>query len=72
MFRWSQGEKLALLKLIQWKLQKGKTAEQIAEELEEPLENISQICAAIEEHGLGRENKLWFFLPIKFEFISWI
>ena len=47
-----QGEKLTLLKLIQRKLQKGKTAEQIAEELEEPLENIMQVCAAIEEHGL--------------------
>ena len=50
-----QGEKLNLLKLIQRKLQKGKTAEQVAEELEEPLENIMQICAAIEEHGLDTD-----------------
>ena len=50
-----QGEKLNLLKLIQRKLQKGKTVEQIAEELEEPLENIMQICAAIEEYGLDTD-----------------
>ena len=47
-----QGEKFTLLKQIQRKLQKGKTGEQIAEELEEPLENIMQICAAMEECGL--------------------
>lgn len=50
-----QGEKLTLLKLIQRKLQKGKPVEQIAEELEEPLENIMQICATIEEHGLDAD-----------------
>lgn len=50
-----QGEKLKLLKLIQRKLQKGKTVEQIAEELEESLENIKQICSVIEEQGLDAD-----------------
>ena len=50
-----QGEKFTLLKQIQRKLQKGKTVEQIAEELEESLENIMQICAAMEKCGLDAE-----------------
>ena len=50
--------KFTLLKQIQWKLEKGKIAEQIAEELEEPLENIMQICATIEEYGLDAYVRL--------------
>ena len=53
-----QGEKLILIKQIQRKLQKGKAAELIAEELEEPLENIMQICAAIEERGLDADMRV--------------
>ena len=50
-----QGEKFTLLKQIQRKLQKGKTAEQIAVELEEPLENIMQICTSMKACGLYAE-----------------
>ena len=52
-----QGERYSLLKLILRKLQKGKTVVQIAEELEEPLENITQIFKVIEECGLDAEVK---------------
>ena len=53
-----QGEKFTLLKQIQRKLQKGKTEEQIAEELEEPLESIIQICATIEKQGLDADVRV--------------
>ena len=36
---------------MQRKQQKGKAAEQIAEELEEPVENIVRICKILEECG---------------------
>lgn len=41
-----QGEVFKLIKLVYRKLQKGKTPETIAEELEEPLQTIQQICIA--------------------------
>ena len=50
-----QGEKYFLLGLVQRKLQKGKSPTQIAEELEEPLESIMQICSAVEEQGIDTE-----------------
>ena len=50
-----QGEKYSLLKLVQRKLKKGKSPEQIAEELEEPLESIMQICSVMEEQGIDTE-----------------
>ena len=45
------GENLKMIKLVQRKLQKEKTAETIAEELEEPLENVERVCEAVEECG---------------------
>ena len=47
-----QGEDFKLIKLVQRKLRKGKTPEVIAEELEEPLENVERICAAVDKCGL--------------------
>lgn len=50
-----QGEKYSLLRLVQLKLKKGKSPAQIAEELEEPLESIMQICSVIEGQGIDTE-----------------
>ena len=47
-----QGGNIKLIELVQRKLRKGKTPEVIAEELEEPLEKIEQICATVEQCGL--------------------
>lgn len=44
-----EGEKRKLIEMAQRKFRKGKSAELIAEELDEPLEHIEQIVAAIEE-----------------------
>lgn len=49
----SQGKSLNVIELVQRKLCKGKTAEMIAEELEETLENVERICAAVEKRGMG-------------------
>lgn len=46
------GENLKVIKLVQRKLQKGKMPETIAEELEEPLENVEQICDVVDQCGL--------------------
>ena len=43
------GIDVKLIELIQRKLLKGKTVELIAEELEEPAENVESICEAIEK-----------------------
>ena len=48
----SQGETLNMIKLVQRKLRKGKTLENITEELEESLENIERICKAVDKCGL--------------------
>ena len=43
----TRGESLKLIDQICRKLKKGKTAESIAEELEESLETVEQICEAV-------------------------
>ena len=43
-----QGLELKLIKQVQTKLKKGMQAEQIASELEEPLENVERICKAVD------------------------
>lgn len=48
----SQGENRKLIEQVQRKLRKKKTPEIIAEELEEPLENVERICEAVEKCGL--------------------
>lgn len=40
----AEGEKLLLIKMVCKKLKKGKTAEEISEELEEELSVIENIC----------------------------
>ena len=44
----AQGEELKLIQLVHRKLQKNKTPKEIAEDLEETIENITQICNAIQ------------------------
>lgn len=48
----SQGEYMKLIKQVQLKLDKGKDAKKIAEELEEPTENVERIRAEIVRCGL--------------------
>lgn len=47
------GRSHTLIEQVQRKLRKGKTAETIAEELEEPLENVERICEAVEKCGIN-------------------
>lgn len=48
----SQGGNIKLIDMVCQKLRKRKTLKTIAEELEEPLENVERICAAVEKCGL--------------------
>ena len=50
-----EGKVLLLIQLVCRKLRKGKAAAVIAEELEEELETIEQICAVAEQCGLNEE-----------------
>ena len=45
------GEATRLIKQVCKKLEKGKSTEQIADELEENMDMITKICAAIEKAG---------------------
>lgn len=51
----ARGEMLKLIKLVCLKLQKGKTPEMIADELEEALERVNQICVAADVCGLDAD-----------------
>lgn len=46
------GQSHTLIELVQRKLRKKKTPEIIAEELEESLANVEQICKAVDKCGL--------------------
>lgn len=46
-----------MIQLVCRKLRKGKTAAVIAEELEEKLETIEQICDVAEQCGLNEESE---------------
>ena len=48
----TEGETIRLIKLVCIKLEKGKTMEQMADELEETMETIAKICSAIEKVGV--------------------
>ena len=48
----TEGETIRLIKLVCIKLEKGKTMEQMADELEETMETIVKICSAIEKVGV--------------------
>lgn len=53
----ARGRSLAVIEKICRKLQKGKTPETIAEELEESLESVEKICAAIDKCGPDADVK---------------
>ena len=46
-----QGEMLMLISMVNKKMQKGKSIEEIAEDLEEDRETIEKIVKIIEENG---------------------
>lgn len=46
-----QGEMLMLISMVNKKMQKGKSIEEIAEDLEEDRETIEKIVKVIEENG---------------------
>ena len=48
----TEGETIRLIRLVCIKLEKGKTMEQMADELEENMETIAKICSAIEKVGV--------------------
>lgn len=51
-----QGLELKLIELIHKKLRNGKSAEQIAQELEEPLAVVERICKAVKKCGLDADT----------------
>lgn len=51
-----EGLELKLIELIQKKLRNGKSAEQIAQELEEPLADVERICKAVRKCGLDADT----------------
>ena len=57
-----QGGELKLIQQVHRKLQKNKTAEEIAEDLEEPLEDIVRICKAIPVCESEDPKKIYNFL----------
>lgn len=61
----TEGRELALIQLIQRKVAKGKTAEEIAEDLEEPLENVNRILQAIEDSGFDDAAKIYEYFSEK-------
>ena len=44
-----EGQVLKLIELVQRKLQKGKSAADIAEDLDEPLKMVELICSAVSQ-----------------------
>ena len=54
----SIGEMQKLIQLVCRKVQKGKNVDSIAEELEEAVENVEQICAAINQCGSDKDIEL--------------
>ena len=51
-----EGLEIKLIELTQKKLRNGKSTEQIAQELEEPLTNVEQICKAVKKSGLDADT----------------
>lgn len=60
-----QGSAIKIIQQIRLKLQKGKTAEEIAEDLEEPLENVERICDAIERCGSEDAVEIYRFMRMQ-------
>ena len=61
----AEGREITLIQQILRKLQKGKTAEEIAEDLEEPLENVNRILQAIEDSGFDDAAKIYEYFSEK-------
>lgn len=51
-----EGLEIKLIELIQKKLKSGKSTEQIAQELEEPLADVEQLCKAVKKCGLDADT----------------
>ena len=60
-----EGQETKLIQLTQRKLRKGKTAEEIAEDLEEPLENVERILEAVESCGTEDATEIYEFMNNK-------
>ena len=58
----AEGSDFRLIQQIQRKLRKGKIAEEIAEDLEEPLESVRRICKAVEICGEEDVVEIYKFL----------
>ena len=56
------GKIVNLIQLAQRKLRKGKSAEEIAEDLEEPLEDVKRILEAIENCGTEDATEIYKFM----------
>lgn len=57
-----EGGEIKMIQLIQKKLQKGRTAQEIAEDLEEPLENVERIRDAVERCGSEDAERIYEFM----------
>ena len=57
-----EGQETKLIQLTQRKLKKGKTAEEIAEDLEEPLEHVERILEAVDRCGKEDAAEIYKFM----------
>lgn len=58
----NEGETIRLIRLVCIKLEKGKTMEQMTDELEENMETIAKICSAIEKEGTHDAEAIFHFM----------
>ena len=58
----AEGHDLHLIKQVCKKLDKAKTMEQMADELEENMETIAKICSAIEKEGTHDAEAIFHFM----------
>ena len=61
----AEGDATRLIKQVCKKLEKGKSTEQIADELEENMDMITKICAAIEKTGTHDAATIYRFMNSK-------
>ena len=58
----TEGETICVIKQVCKKLDKAKTMEQMADELEENMETIAKICSAIEKEGTHDAEAIFHFM----------
>ena len=63
----AEGDATRLIKQVCKKLEKGKSTEQIADELEENMDMITKICAAIEKAGTHDATAIYHIMNPKQE-----